>query len=102
LTCDEDTGVIEGQFQYNDHDQGIAFHGVVDDQRPNCTVLGVDLYYEGRYTPQPKNLGDPGDMRIELAGEDCLRVTLTGGAHDGYEHTGCLEGGNISVWLWSD
>jgi hypothetical protein len=61
-------------------------------------VTGDELYYEGLYTPQPKNAGEPGDFRVELAGENCLFVTLVGGVHDGYEHSGCLEGGNIRFW----
>ena len=102
LTCDEETGAIKGQFQYKDHAQNVGFHGVVQDESDGCMVPGTELFYEGRYTPQPKNLGDPGDLVIALAGEGCLSVTLSGGVHGGYSHSGCLEGGNVQFWLASD
>jgi hypothetical protein len=109
LTCDSLTGEVRGQFQYNDHAAGIAFHGVVDDQIDGCTVTlssassGSDPApgYSGYSTPQPQKARDPGDLLIALDEQSCLPVTLTGGAHRGYSHSGCLEGGNIQFW-WEE
>ena len=102
LTCDKETGDIQGQFQYNDHAAGVAFHGVVQDHADDCRVevpaVGDPLPYGGVYTPQPKKLGDPGDLEIALDVDGCLWVTLTGGIHDGYSHGGCQEGGSLRVW----
>jgi hypothetical protein len=102
LTCDQETGKVKGQFQYNDHAHRVAFHGVVKDEIENCEVDGTDPFYEGSYTPQPKKAGDPGTFRVELDGDNCLKVTLTGGVHDGYEHSGCLGGGHLNIWEWAD
>jgi hypothetical protein len=99
LTCDEETGEVQGRFRYNDHAEGIAFHASVwGSVQEGCMVSGEILYFQGDYTPQPKKAGEGGVLWLELeqAGdEQCLSVELAGGFLDGYVHSGCLEGGRI-------
>lgn len=110
LTCDSETGNVQGQFQFRDHARGVGFHGVLQDHIDGCTVtIPSDipetepmLAYKGQYTPQPKNAGDQGDLLLKLGEQSCLSITLTGGAHDGYALSGCLEKGNIRIWGWME
>ena len=97
-----------GQLQFNDHEEGVKFHGVVDSV-PDNTCGGLASAFEGRYlgsyTPQPRKLGKGGRFEIYLEdkGEsgpskgDRFELTLTGGIHDGYSLFGTLEGGNIQT-----
>jgi hypothetical protein len=105
LTCDKETGDVEGQFQYNDHTAGVAFHGVVQYDLPGCIVQGTDdtdFVYKGHYTPQPKH-GDPGgDFEIRLDEQGCLTVDPLNGIYGSYDHSACLEGGNIRIWGWQE
>jgi len=107
LTCDAETGQAKGQFQYKDHSENTAFHGVLDttiniDGYEPCEIPGEDIAFEGDYRPQPKKLGDGGTFTMTLLGgsekDQCLRIELEDGIHDGYVREGCLGGGNIKVW----
>lgn len=109
--CD-DFGNTEasGQLQFNDHETGVKFHGVVDSVPENtCGGLAsaFEGHYLGSYTPQPRKLGEGGRFVIYLADKDkgesgpskgdYFELKLTGGIHDGYSLHGTLEGGNIQA-----
>ena len=102
-----DGATISGQLQWNDHLNGIKFHGIVDNYEKKCRdsicfddadcVLGV-------YRTQPTKLGDGGEFQLCVRdyGEpgpdegDMISIRLTGGYHDGYAIMGhYLGGGNI-------
>lgn len=96
-----------GQLQWNDHVQGIKFHGVADEV-PGCGVIYGDsgeAWVQGTYTPQPKKIGEGGtfDLKVYDLGEpgpdagDYIEIELDGGFHGGYEAEGYLGGGNIQV-----
>ncbi len=99
---------VSGQLQFNDHEEGVKFHGVVDSV-PYDTCGGLSSEFEGQYlgsyTPQPRKLGKGGRFEIYLEdrGEsghskgDYFRLELTGGIHNGYSLEGTLEGGNIQA-----
>ena len=135
------SGHITGQFQYNDHTNDVAFHGLIDKplqaitqaqelELETCedvdTILAdsgisgalfgwVDLIQPGSgqlgtYTPQPKNLGEGGELGVLVVIEntnvelDCptgtkgLIVQLSGGVYDGYLEGGCLDHGNFTIF----
>jgi hypothetical protein len=107
-----------GQFQYNDDAAGVRFHAeitpdaVVGEGARSCEEA-ADLLatsfggtgtaiLSGEYRPQPK--GAPGAVSVLLTdarrpgvGGDVICVTLSDGAHGGYEHCGAVQGGNINV-----
>jgi hypothetical protein len=107
-----------GQFQYNDHGAGVRFDAEitpdasVGDGARTCEEA-ADLLVasfgatgtailSGEYRPRPK--GAPGAVSVVLTdaghpgiGEDMICVTLSDGAHSGYEHCGAVQGGNINV-----
>lgn len=101
LSCDADTGKASGQFQFNNH-AGLAFHGVVDEVVEGCQVESWDDYaLHGRYTPQPKTLGDPGDLTIMPPDDSgCITIELEGGMYGGESIDVCLDRGNITFWGW--
>jgi len=98
-----------GQLQFNDHEKGVKFHGVVDSV-PNDTCVGLATEFEGRYlgsyTPQPRKLGEGGRFEIYLEDKgksgpsqgDYFELKLHDGIHDGYSLKGTLEGGNIQTY----
>lgn len=97
-----------GQLQFNDHEEGVKFHGVVDSVPENtCGGCAKEFegHYLGSYTPQPRKLGEGGRFKIHLEdrGEsghskgDYFCLSLTGGIYDGYSLHGTLEGGNIQA-----
>jgi hypothetical protein len=100
LTCDPETDLARGQFQYNDHVAGRAFHGVVEQPIVDCLV--TELSYTGEYTPQPPTAGYPGTFVLELSEDSCLTITLNEGVYAGYSRSGCLEGGKLRFWLLPD
>lgn len=78
--------------------------------KPAVSIKAVDVTgcddvgtLEGTYRPSPK--GDGGAFTITLVdtGEtgpskgDTVTISLTGGLHDGYSHSGVLQGGNVTV-----
>ena len=108
--CDDNGDAkISGQLQYNDHGEGVRFHGVADSLDIEDTCDGWLNTWEGRYygsyTPQPRKLGDGGRFEIYLKdnGEpgpskgDELELTLTEGEYDGYHQKATLAGGNIQA-----
>ena len=105
---DYGNAVVSGQLQFNDHDEGVKFHGVAD--AVPCGACGGfsnewSGNYLGSYTPQPRKLGEGGRFEIYLEdrGEsghskgDYFKLSLTGGIYDGYSLEGTLAGGNIQV-----
>jgi len=61
--------------------------------------------FRGKYTPQPKSLGDGGIFTIMVmdngkpgpSAEDRFEITLTGGVFDKYTQRGVLAGGNVKA-----
>jgi hypothetical protein len=107
-SCEEAT--IVGQFEYNDHKNDVAFHGVVDDYKEKCYGDDKKICFHdadcvtGSYTPQPKNLGPGGTFLLcvkdgGIPGPDKydeIALKLYGGVFNGYAVKGeYLEGGNI-------
>ncbi len=99
-----------GQLQFNDHETGVKFHGVVDSVPENTcggAAKALEGHYLGSYTPQPRKLGKGGRFVIYLAAKDkgesgpskgdSFELSLTGGIYDGYSLHGTLEGGNIQA-----
>jgi hypothetical protein len=134
-----DTAYLLGQVQFKDHDQDVAFHGVIDrsvraitggELSATCEELDEALAAEelqgifgwfnpitpvplaplGTYTPQPKILGDGGDLYVMVVdgdsatatpcpeGQDAVFVELQGGIYGGYIQGGCLDHGNLTVF----
>jgi hypothetical protein len=98
---DEWADTYKGQLQYNDHGAGVQFHGEV-------TYVGIldeesYGYFEGTYTPQPKNQGPGGIFNAWVydGGEpgvsegDVFEIFLWGGVHHRYYNWGPIDGGNI-------
>jgi hypothetical protein len=105
MTCDKETGEVRGQFQYNDHAGQVAFHGVIDDNVPDCELGTMNPAWEGTYTPQPKTLGPGGTFKVTKIGEDdepCLRIQTFSGHFYPYTRQDCLEGGNVTIWEHKD
>ena len=107
---------VKGQFQYNDHGTGTAFHGAITDGGELPVGVGTlnpdgDLVFtdavvalSGDYTPQPANQGPGGHFEVVLffwpddSGiPDEARVSLGGGVHDGYFNDQSFERGNMSI-----
>ena len=121
-------GQVTGQFQYKDHGSNVAFHAVIDSIPYNidpavtsCEGMAVLLAelddqgfgyalnsfgMMGTYTPIPKNAGPGGQVTIGVADNiavicdagDAVSVVLNGGVYDGYTKSGCLAGGNLTVF----
>ena len=120
-------GQVTGQFQYKDHVSKVAFHAVIDSIPYNidtaftsCEGMAVLLaevgeqvgfplssfVMAGTYTPIPKNAGPGGQVTIGVADNiavicdagDAVSVVLNGGVYDGYTKSGCLAGGNLTVF----
>ncbi len=115
---------------------GVAFHGVIDQslaailgedvtaivgELVSCEDFGAFMVGQklvgmfgtpagstsmGTYTPQPKNLGDGGELFVLVdtnglgcsSDQDRLTVDLVGGVFDGYSETACLDHGNLTVF----
>jgi hypothetical protein len=107
---------VKGQFQYNDHGTGTAFHGAIADGgeapvgvgtlNPDGDLVFTDavVFLSGDYTPQPANQGPGGRFEVALffwpedSGiPDEARVSLIGGVHDGYLNDQAFEHGNMSI-----
>jgi len=143
MRCEDvaDTAYLLGEVQFKDHGEGVAFRGVIDksvlaikelDFPVTCEkldgalvsqgIFGIlpavgpvpfDIPPLGTYTPQPKTLGDGGDLFVMVldednnvgpglfpcpAGQDALYIQLRGGIYDGYAQGGCLDQGNLTVF----
>lgn len=110
---DNGNAKVSGQLQYNDHEEGVSFHGVADSLIEGGTCNGLldtwEGQYFGTYTPQPRKLGEGGRFEIKVvdSGEkgpskgDELTLTLDGGCYAGYKidttfaEDGTLKSGNI-------
>ena len=100
---------FRGQFQYNDHGEcGPAFHATITAGyiaqpggggitsfpfRPSSTYQEGSAYFEGTYTPVPRNLGPGGKIEILLISAeqsfgtvDRIWIFLDGGVFDGYDN----------------
>jgi len=120
-------GIITGEFQFHDLNDGRAFHGVINSQvfnplNPgNVTCEAADLTAQmfgaqntfgaqGTYTPQPQTLGEGGAIQVTiqdgpgpflscLPGQDAVVIQLTGGVYGGHPaEQACLDHGNFTVF----
>jgi hypothetical protein len=126
MRCDDvgGVGIITGEFQFNDHTDGVVFHGVINspinggignltceegDALVNQTPLQSTLVAQGTYTPQPRTLGDGGAIQVAIQdgsgladcgpGGDALAIQVTSGVYGPlWAENVCLDKGNFTVF----
>ena len=118
-------GRVTGNFQFKDQYMKIGFHTKVDyipldiltcddiiqilNQSPDLSYFKRYFMMLGTYTPQPANLGAGGNITIivgadkdrnltQCANGNFVSVQVNDGVYAGYNASGCLDRGHLTVF----
>jgi hypothetical protein len=105
-TCEPDSytsGTFTGSLSYIDRSTSAPRVSFVLTSGDCWVDFDESLHIEGTYQARPK--GDSGTVNISFVDTgttgpskgDSISVDISGGAFDGYQHSGTLLGGNITI-----